>query len=204
MMADWISFNHKILIMAKKKNEEEMIDEVSEAGAVLPVSDGADDATDPVSDEAPPEEDIFSKSPTEEDIMKTIEVDGLQAVHRIDHTDDESGALIAIEASYSDGSVRWFGDPAVEERVKSERLALLQKAGLGEDEQPDEQPDETPVELGATKLPTRGPLAKKVRCFNEGCGWSGVLAEMKVDERLKRPHYCPNCGYSSKIEDVEG
>ncbi len=130
--------------MAKKKNEEETIDEVSEAGAVLPVSDGADDATDPVSDEASSDEADQSDAPPEEGASP--EIDLINA---------------GQEPSQSD-------DP------------------------------------GSAKLPTRGPLAKKVRCFNEGCGWSGVLAEMKVDERLKRPHYCPKCGYSSKIEDVEG
>jgi hypothetical protein len=163
---------------------------------------------------APPEgsgdETPAPEVPTEEDIIKTIEIEGLEVVNRTDYKDDAS-LVIAVEANYSDGTTKWFGDASVEERVKSDRQALLEKAGLGgaSEQQQDDPPadlDPPAVETPATdgKLPTRGPGAKKVRCINRGCGWTGIVAEMKVDPRLQKPHYCPKCGHSNKIEDVEG
>jgi hypothetical protein len=168
----------------------------------------ADAATTEGSDEDPP----APEGTTEEDIAKTIEVEGLEVVARTDYP-DEAGAVIACEVNYNDGSTRWFGDASVEERVKAERLALLEKAGLGgdnaepdanADEQPDPAAPDADAEVTEGKLPTRGPSAKKVRCRQYACGWTGIRAEMKVDPRLKKPHYCPKCGHSDKISDVEG
>lgn len=67
-------------------------------------------------------------------------------------------------------------------------------------ETPDEETKQAPSPESEVKAPTRGPGAKQISCGH--CGWTGTASELKPDKRLKKGHYCPECGRSDRIKSA--
>ncbi len=63
-----------------------------------------------------------------------------------------------------------------------------------------EVPAASPEPAEEPPKPTRGPTAKKVKCFH--CQWEGQVSDLGHDPCQDKNIYCPNCGRSDGIHDA--
>lgn len=154
---------------------------------------GATPTETPVTPTEPETKPAPSPAPDETDLDGNPIPDEAEVSERKEHV---KGSAIVIEAILKSGETRWFGDREFRDEIVQFRIDEAETSKAEAEAKAAEEDAKKPI-------PTRGPTAKRMVCDNPGCGWTGPLAEMKVDPTLKKPHYCPKCGRSNTIREAE-